>query len=117
DVVEDHGDGGHQRENGDGREVETGDVAHIHAEEHGVEVADLLDDVGRDDVRADGSAVVDGLDQRGLHGGGVGGGQADGLTGGLDGGIRDAEDVVHGVVHHAQEAEQHQHGQDRKSVV
>ena len=52
-----------------------------------------------------------GPDQRGLHRGGVGRGQADGLARGLDGIIADAEDVVYGVVHNAQEAEQDQHRQ------
>ena len=59
---------------------------------------------------------MDGLDQRGLHGGGVGGSQAQGLTGGLDRGIRHAEDVMHGVVHNAQETEQHQHGEQHRQT-
>ena len=54
---------------------------------------------------------MDVLDQRGLHRGGVGRGQADGLARSLDGIIADAEDVVYGVVHNAQEAEQDQHRQ------
>ena len=91
--------------------MEAGHIAHIHAEEGGVEVLDLGHDAGGDDGRVDGRAVVDGLDQRGLHRGGVGRGQADGLARGLDGLIADAEDVVYGVVHNAQEAEQDQHRQ------
>ena len=54
---------------------------------------------------------MDGLNQRGLHRGGVGGGNADRLAGGLDGGVVHAEDVMHGVVHNAEETEQHQHRQ------
>ena len=72
---------------------------------------DFCHDVGGDDGRVDHSAVVDGLDQRGLHRGGVGGGNADCLTGGFNGGVVHTKDVMHGVVHNTQEAEQHQHRQ------
>ena len=67
--------------------------------------------LGRDDVGADGGTLMDGLDQRGLHGGGVGGGQPQGLTGLAHGGVGHTEDVVHRIVHDTQETEQHQHGQ------
>ena len=91
--------------------MEAGHIAHIHAEEGGVEVLDLGHNAGGDDGRVDGRAVVDGLDQRGLHRGRIGGCQADGLARSLDGGVIDTEDVVYGVVHNAQEAEQDQHRQ------
>ena len=54
---------------------------------------------------------MDGLNQRGLHRGSVGGGNTDCLTGGFDGGVVHAKDVMHGVVHNTEEAEQHQHRQ------